>query len=126
LYLNGVRFVSINRRNYTGSTPWTESEIAVVNNGADEQKLAFHEDRSREFATFISKFIELNSLPAISIDRKTGGVVVLGWSLGALNALSIPAFLSSYSVHIQASLQSHLLLVIMLGQFYSLQKLTPH
>jgi len=79
----GVRFVAINRRNYPGSTPFTSQELEVVNTGTPGQRAAWLTDRGHEIGTFIAKFIKENNLSPISSGGKSGGSILLGWSVGA-------------------------------------------
>lgn len=78
----GVRFVALSRRGYPGTAPYSEEELNVLNNGTKEQKDAWHRDRGHEVGMFIHKLIVKEKLPPISADRKTGGIVLLGWSAG--------------------------------------------
>ncbi|KAF4596297.1 hypothetical protein EYR40_008016 [Pleurotus pulmonarius] len=104
----GVRFVAINRRGYRGSTPFSEEEVSVLNQGTDAQKSAWLLDRSREYASFIDIFIERYHLPAPSPDGKSGGIGVLGWSAGTTFSAALIANISSYTPRIQQRLSSYL------------------
>lgn len=67
-----------------------------MNGGSDQQKDSEIEARGHEIASFINNFIEKESLPTISRDGKTGGVILLGWSLGA--AFALAAVSSSFTL----------------------------
>ncbi|KAF8074541.1 hypothetical protein FPV67DRAFT_1559307 [Lyophyllum atratum] len=85
----GVRFVAPNRRPFPGSTEFSPEELDVVmNGGTDEQRNAQIQARGHEMATFINNFIQKFDLPPISEDGKTGGIILLGWSVGAAFALA--------------------------------------
>ncbi|KAF8343237.1 hypothetical protein F5887DRAFT_973984 [Amanita rubescens] len=88
----GVRFVALNRRNYPGSTPYTPEEINALLNGTKEQRDGWHKDRGHEVGVFIYKLIEKGGIPPISADRKTGGIVIHGWSAGAGDASAMIAY----------------------------------
>ncbi|GJJ16022.1 hypothetical protein Clacol_010301 [Clathrus columnatus] len=75
-----IRFVAINRRNYPGSTPFTASELEVLTQGSEEEKTAWLDARGHEIANFIVRFIEKENIPPVT--GKTGGVILLGWSVG--------------------------------------------
>ncbi|KAF8343258.1 hypothetical protein F5887DRAFT_1213937 [Amanita rubescens] len=82
----GVRFISLNRRGYPGTTPCTEEEVNAIVSGTKEQKDAWHRDRGHEVGMFIHRLIDQENIPPISVDNKTGGVIVFGWSSGAGDA----------------------------------------
>ncbi|KAG5718709.1 hypothetical protein E4T56_gene16592 [Termitomyces sp. T112] len=85
----GSRFVALNRRHYPGSTEYSSQELSiVVNGGTDEQKDAELQARGAEISTFIDNLIQESNIPPISEDRKTGGIILLGWSLGSATALA--------------------------------------
>ncbi|PPQ93339.1 hypothetical protein CVT25_014468 [Psilocybe cyanescens] len=87
----GVRIIALNRRNYSGSTPFTPEEFNVLVNGSDEEKHSWLKERGHEIARFIVALIKEKNLPKISPDGKTGGIVILGWSVGAGEANAVIA-----------------------------------
>ncbi|KAK7055273.1 hypothetical protein R3P38DRAFT_2846113 [Favolaschia claudopus] len=86
----GVRVVGINRRPFPGSTPFTDAELNVIYTGGSgtAERQAELDARGHELGTFIANFITQFNLPRLSADGKTGGAVLLGWSLGAPFALA--------------------------------------
>ncbi|KAJ3575316.1 hypothetical protein NP233_g1187 [Leucocoprinus birnbaumii] len=100
-----VRFVAVTRRNYRGSSPFTEEELRVVNRGSEEEKTAFVVNRGLEFLNFIDKFLMQNQIPVQAAQNGApGGIVVLGWSLGNTVALSAIANLKSATPEVQTRL----------------------
>jgi pimeloyl-ACP methyl ester carboxylesterase len=96
-FAKGARFVAINRRSFPGSTPFSPDELNIVMNGGnDQQRDVEIEARGHEIASFIDIFTQKQNLPPISDDGKSGGIILLGWSLG--NALSLAAISSSHSL----------------------------
>ncbi|TFK82032.1 hypothetical protein K466DRAFT_315818 [Polyporus arcularius HHB13444] len=85
----GVRFVAVNRRDYPGSTPLSEEDLRVLESGTDEERATFLRTQAVQLATFLDRYIQQHNIPAISSDRKTGGILLLGWSLGCTFGLSI-------------------------------------
>ncbi|TFK25401.1 hypothetical protein FA15DRAFT_590555 [Coprinopsis marcescibilis] len=83
-----LRIVSLNRRDYPGSTPLSPSDLGFIVNGTDSQKAQYLRDRGLEILQFMDVFIQTNLLPPISEDEKTGGSALLGWSLG--NSFTLP------------------------------------
>ena len=114
----GVRFVALNRRNYPGSTPYSEEEINVLSNGTKEQKDAWHRDRGHEVGMFIHKLIVKENLPPISADRQTGGIILLGWSIGAGDVNNTIAHTDTLPSEIRTSLASYMRSMIIQGTSY--------
>ncbi|KXN81409.1 hypothetical protein AN958_04729 [Leucoagaricus sp. SymC.cos] len=100
-----VRIVTITRRNYRGSTPFTEAELRVINSGTDEEKTAFMTRRGVEILVFIYKFLVENKIPLqVPEDGIPGGVAIAGWSLGVAEVLAAIASITSADPDIQAHL----------------------
>jgi hypothetical protein len=79
---NNVRIVAVNRRDYAPTSPLTSAEMAVLSQG-DTGAATYLRQRGTELASFLDMFVQGNSIPHAGNDR-TGGIVVLGWSLGCL------------------------------------------
>ncbi|KAG7091582.1 hypothetical protein E1B28_010604 [Marasmius oreades] len=79
-----LRVVVVNRRDYRGSTPFTDSELEEVRQGNPIflERLAVH------LVMFLKQFIEKENIPVITDNRKGGGLAIMGWSLGALTAIA--------------------------------------
>ncbi|KAG6873149.1 hypothetical protein C0995_002302 [Termitomyces sp. Mi166 len=104
----GARVVALNRRHYPGSTEYSAEELAiVVNGGTEAQKDAEFQTRGLEIATFIDNFIVQYNLPPISEDGKTGGIILLGWSLGSVQALATISSAHALSVDVRARLGAY-------------------
>lgn len=110
-----VRFVAINRRDYPYSTPIPPSASGALSAGTDEDKAHFLKVRGQEIATFVARFIEEHRLPAIAEDGKTGGVALLGWSLGCAFVLAAVANIDSLQSASQSRMASHVRSLILYG-----------
>lgn len=114
MFAENVRFVSIVRRGYRGSSPYTKSEIAAVTNGTEEERATFKLEQSHQLVRFITTFIKRFSLPSISANDSAGGVAVLGWSMGTIFALSLIAYMPSLSTSDQVLFREYLRSLILL------------
>ncbi|EJF60558.1 hypothetical protein DICSQDRAFT_155693 [Dichomitus squalens LYAD-421 SS1] len=112
-----TRFVAINRRDYNGSTPYTAGDLNVLQNGTVSEQTAFFQQRGEEIATFIELFIKQNGLPAPSADGKTGGVALLGWSLGNAFGVSTIANIQTYATSTQQTLAKYLRGLVLQGSW---------
>ncbi|KAJ4471422.1 hypothetical protein J3R30DRAFT_3407796 [Lentinula aciculospora] len=93
-----LRTVLLRRRDYAGSTPYTPSEIAELEQG----DIIFWERLSAQLGEFLKMFIERERIPKLfsgkrpssfsQIDgrkgSRSGGVAILGWSGGCLPIVS--------------------------------------
>jgi hypothetical protein len=79
-----VRLVIVNRRDYSGSSKYTDDEINDLLAG----RKSFMERLALQVTYFLQWFIRVHNTPCISSDRKSGGLVIMGWSLGNATSLS--------------------------------------
>ena len=117
---SNTRFVAVTRRDYNGSTPYTSADLNTLQNGTVSDQTAFFQARGEEIATFIELFINQNNIPAPSADGKTGGVGLLGWSLGNTFSVATIANLQSYATSTQHTLAKYLRALIFQGIQYCL------
>ena len=113
----GVRFVAINRRDYRGSTPLTEEDLRVLQSGTDDERATFFKLQAIELATFIDRYVQQSHIPPISDDRKTGGIILLGWSLGCAHGLAVLSNADIYPEATRRNLALYLRSYIMFGEF---------
>ncbi|TFK25402.1 hypothetical protein FA15DRAFT_687009 [Coprinopsis marcescibilis] len=84
---SGLRIVAINRSDYPGSSPLSAEDIGLISR-SDAERVSYFRKGGLELVHFIDMFIRVNKLPEISEDGETGGVALLGWSLGNSFTLS--------------------------------------
>jgi hypothetical protein len=78
---NNIRVVVVDRR----STPYTPEEVNDLTSG----RKIFLETVGLQVVQFLSAFLDENpEIPRASLDRRSGGLALLGWSLGAAWALA--------------------------------------
>ncbi|KAJ6483805.1 Alpha/Beta hydrolase protein, partial [Mycena vitilis] len=82
---NSLRIISVNRREYPGSSPYSAQELSAFVEGDDAERASFLEQQGRDLAMFLDGLIDELSIP------KTGGIALAGWSLGTLFLLSLIA-----------------------------------
>ncbi|KAF9020543.1 alpha/beta-hydrolase [Hymenopellis radicata] len=101
---NNLRLVIVNRRDYPGSTKYTDEELQSLKEGKQE----FLEAVGRETLTFLSWYVKNHDIPKLSADRKLGGIVVLGWSLGAATPLAMLAYPETIPKELYDSVEPYL------------------
>jgi hypothetical protein len=119
---NNIRLVVINRRDYPGSTALTEDELGVFSDTSESpeqnvRRADFTRARGLELITFMDLFIQKHNLPPISEvnGKKTGGVALLGWSLGNASTMPAIAEIANVSESTKVRLNAYLRTLIMLG-----------
>ncbi|KAH9830742.1 Alpha/Beta hydrolase protein [Rhodofomes roseus] len=107
---HNVRLVTLNMRDYPGSTPFTDAELAAMR-GPDRngQRTQLHK-RGFEIAAFVIWFIRKESIPPLRLDgeKTSGGISVLGWSWGNTMSLSFVARATELSKQDQEFLEAYM------------------
>jgi len=90
---HNIRLVTLNMRDYPGSTPYTDAELTAMRGpDRDGQRTQLHR-RGFEIAAFVVWFIRNENIPPFTLDGNdaSGGISVLGWSWGNTMSLSFIA-----------------------------------
>ncbi|KAI8989169.1 hypothetical protein BD414DRAFT_486289 [Trametes punicea] len=109
----GIRLISLNRREYPGATPYTAEERALLppvldkpptNEGeirsASEMLETFMRQRARELYECLQALVVERSIPRIRADSSAkGGIILVGWSLGATWMTALLSHVSSFPVN---------------------------
>lgn len=93
----------MNRRDYPGSSPYSEGELSRLRTGDAKAHIDFARNRAGEFATFIRHYVEQNQIPQATEDQSAGGIVLLGWSAG--NNFIIPILAHADSIDSETRLK---------------------
>ncbi|THH08247.1 hypothetical protein EW145_g2822 [Phellinidium pouzarii] len=103
-----IRLVLVNRRDYPNSSPYSDEDLELIKGSSEVTHTEFAKARGAEFATFIKHFAERERIPPTSLDRKSGGVVLMAWSSGNSYTIPLLAFADSISASIRESIQPFL------------------
>ncbi|KIM92126.1 hypothetical protein PILCRDRAFT_57414 [Piloderma croceum F 1598] len=82
---NNVRLVVLNRREYSGSSKYTDAEIDDLVSG----RKSFFEQLALEVTHFLLWFVQTYNIPRISNNGKSGGLAIMGWSIGSITSLAV-------------------------------------
>ncbi|KAF9003009.1 Alpha/Beta hydrolase protein [Cyathus striatus] len=104
----GLRLICLNRREYPGSTSFTEEELKRLNDGSEPERADMIAQQGADYALFVDGVIKECALP------KDGGVILTGYSLGNIFLLSILASITSLPVDTQNRLKEYVTVAIML------------
>lgn len=113
-----IRLVLVNRRGYHGSTPLDASETTPEDvNASPKLYKTFLQNRAKDLAAFLVKFIELEEIPPKieSPGRASGGISLVGWSLGNIPVMSLLGFADTLDSALIHKLETHLRKVIQYG-----------
>jgi len=80
----GLRLICPNRRDYLGSSLYTEMELSSLQRGKEEELTQFLAQRGIELALLLTAFIDTLDLPP---PGENSGIHLLGWSSGCTDPL---------------------------------------
>ncbi|KAI0040053.1 hypothetical protein FA95DRAFT_1577199 [Auriscalpium vulgare] len=112
-HARGLRFVAVTRRNYPGSSPFTPDELNIMAGGTPAQKTKFMRARGHELARFVDAFMQRHGLPCLSADGRSGGVALMGWSLGCSVVVPTLAHVETLPDAVKARLGANIRAVIL-------------
>lgn len=124
-----MRIILLNRRDYTGSLPYTEAERAllavlspeIMSNAAEaatakKNAATFMQDRARELYDFLVQLVKSSNLPLLDRGTNKGGIVLAGWSFGTLWMTALLAYVALFPVD-DVRLSDYMRSVTFLGMF---------
>ncbi|KAF8843471.1 hypothetical protein BDN67DRAFT_1008892 [Paxillus ammoniavirescens] len=103
------RIVGLYRRGYPPTTAWKETDPNPLDKDQQEEYLR---QEALQLAGFLSKFATSQAIPKINEEQKIGGIVVLGWSLGASYLHSLLAYLDALPADQLKDLETYLYAVV--------------
>lgn len=106
-----LRTIAVQRRDYPGSTPYTDTELQSIKDGRKE----FIDDVGLLYSNFVHYLSTHNDIPKPSLDGQSGGIVLLGWSFGTATALSVLFEPKSIPQDVRESMEVYLRKVVIYG-----------
>ncbi|KAI5117179.1 hypothetical protein M0805_008158 [Coniferiporia weirii] len=103
-----VRVIALNRRDYIGSTPFSQTELESIFGTDRNTHVEFLRARGLEIARFLVWVISEKMIPRASADGLTGGLALMGWSLGNLTAMAFLRHLGTFPSDIINTLEPYL------------------
>ncbi|KAK6995793.1 Aminodeoxychorismate synthase [Favolaschia claudopus] len=105
---NNLRIIACNRREYHGSTPLTDDEVAELSSGSP----AFLEKKALLVAQFLEYLIKEQQTPLLTDNRQNGGFVVMGWSFGAAYPIALLAQSTAIPTELHQTIEPYLRAVV--------------
>ncbi|KAJ3739753.1 hypothetical protein DFH05DRAFT_494912 [Lentinula detonsa] len=90
------RMLTVNRREYPDSTPYTQAELDIFARGSDEERFQLLLNEGKYLNLLLDGLIQSLALPP--------NIVIVGWSLGSIFTLSMLASITSLSQTVQERL----------------------
>jgi len=109
-----IRLVILNRRDYAGSTKYTDENLKDLVAGDK----SFMERLALEVKHFLLWFVDTHNIPKISADRKSGGFAVMGWSMGNATAFSLIGYPDVVGNESYQRLEPYLRQLILYGVYH--------
>ncbi|KAH8100450.1 hypothetical protein DFH11DRAFT_1671389 [Phellopilus nigrolimitatus] len=103
-----LRIIALNRRDYVGSTPFSQTELEAVNGENANAHVNFLRARGLEIARFLIYVISEKKIPRASPDGTAGGLALMGWSLGNVTAMAFLRHLNSYPSDVVDAIEPYL------------------
>ncbi|KAH0830190.1 hypothetical protein J3R83DRAFT_1545 [Lanmaoa asiatica] len=108
-HAHNLRIVSVYRRGYSPSSSFQDHELAGIGFGKKiEEAEPFYRAQGVEIATFLVNFATEQGIPFADPNSHTGGIAVIGWSLGGIHATALLAYLDDLPEDTRSTLQKYL------------------
>ncbi|KAG0699934.1 hypothetical protein DFH29DRAFT_1070433 [Suillus ampliporus] len=101
-----LRIVSLYRRDYDPTTSFRDADTAGLISGTVEGQEGFLRSQAVEIATFLVTFAREQSIPLAQ--GISGGIALIGWSLGSLHTHAVVAYLDDLPSDILSDLGKYL------------------
>jgi hypothetical protein len=113
-----IRIVSVNDREYPGSSPFNSREMNNMLSNDPKHQATWLRELGIQMATFIAHFIKKENIPPpqrIS-GKDVGGVCFLAWSLGNNTLFSLLAHLALLDPSITSVLEHYVRTMVVYGR----------
>lgn len=110
-----LRLIRVNQRDYPPSSLFTTTELEEFRSTDKEVQARGLRKRGIEIANLLVHLIDTLELPPIAEDKTSGGVSVLGWSMGAHLPIALLGSAPDLSQHVQDHLRPYIRSTILFG-----------
>ncbi|KAG1754477.1 hypothetical protein EDB19DRAFT_1626355 [Suillus lakei] len=97
-----LRIVGLYRRDYNPTTSFRDAELAGLVSGTVEGQEGFLRSQAVDIATFLVMFAREQHIPLA--EGTSGGIALVGWSLGSLHTHAVVAYLDALPSNILSDL----------------------
>lgn len=119
---HNMRLVTLNARDYHGSTPFSDSELAALESLDLQSQQSVLRACGRELGAFLVWFIEQEKIPPLSTSTegdagRRGGISLLGWSFGSAFTFSFLAQAGALPEETRTLLGAYMRAIIGFGEY---------
>lgn len=114
-----LRIITINTREYPGSSPLTESEFSQLTSSDKEVQETALRNHALGIANFVAWITKDQNIPAPQTDadgHHVGGIMLVHWSLGNLLLVSLLANIGLMEESTRTKLEQYLRTVVVYGK----------
>ncbi|KAG1831370.1 hypothetical protein EV424DRAFT_1373125 [Suillus variegatus] len=105
-----LRIVSLYRRDYNPTTSFLDADLAGLVSRTVEGQESFLRTQAVDIATFLVNFARKQHIPLA--EGTSGGIALVGWSLGSLHAHAVVAHLDALPPSVLSDLEQYLHTVV--------------
>lgn len=114
---SNLRFILLNRRDYPGSSLYTDDDLGKVTPGGDaEGAQSFLCARAQEFIACMEWLVDNENIPRASPDRKKSGIALFGWSAGIGYVFPVLSFVDQISARSREKLEPYFRRLVLFGE----------
>ena len=115
LPLRHYRLVGLYRRGYGSSTPFIEEELQLSNSSDNEDHKKYLRQAGIHILKFLLGFATSHAIPKYTKESKTGGIVLVGWSLAAMHLSAALSCADGLAVEAYRTLEGYIHTVLYYG-----------
>ncbi|KAF8067712.1 hypothetical protein FPV67DRAFT_1669601 [Lyophyllum atratum] len=101
-----LRFICVNRREYNGTSSYTDKELAAIQSGSDSERVEVLQLQGELLATLVGSLIETLELP------DAGGGALVGWSMGNIFLFTVLTAIDRLKPDLKSRLRSFIKAVV--------------
>lgn len=105
-----LRIISLYRRDYSPTTSFRDADLAGIMSRTVEGQEGFLRSQAVDIATFLAMFAREQHIPLA--DGTSGGIVLVGWSLGSSHVHAVVAHLDALPSNVLSDLEKYLHTVV--------------
>jgi len=106
---NNTRVIAVQRRDYPGSSAYTDAELEDLRNGSK----ATIDGWAISVAHLVNYFANNLSIPKVSEDRKSGGIALVGWSMASVTVMALLSDMEVIPKELHPVLETYVKVVVL-------------
>jgi pimeloyl-ACP methyl ester carboxylesterase len=104
-----LRLINVNRRGYRGSTKFSDTDLDDFGGG----RQVYHHKLALQLSQFLEHLVLVENIPPPDMNRKSGGIVFLGWSFGNATSMTLLSDPDAIPRSVYETIEPYLLSVVL-------------